>query len=62
MSVLICDDAMAGRLMWGVTLWFNKGRLVLVVDKKKNKKQEYKNVAHYSQASLDVMSHGVTMV
>ena len=25
-----------------------------MVDKKINKKQEYKNVAHYSQASLDV--------
>ena len=38
MSALICDDAMAGRVMWVVTLRFNKGRLVLVVDKKKNKK------------------------
>ena len=38
MSALICEDAMAGRVMWVVTLWFNKGRLVLVVDKKKNKK------------------------
>ena len=49
-----CWDFMAGRVMWVVTLRFNKGRLGLVVDKKKNKKQEYKNVAHYSQASLDV--------